>query len=124
MTDPTPAPEPTPYAAAPAPAPAGTDYPGKTLGIVGVVFAILAPIIGFILGLVARGQSKKAGYKNTPATVAIVIGLVLTILYIVGIILAVVLGAAAVSSVISDACVGYDSGTILDLGNGTTVTCP
>jgi hypothetical protein len=57
--------------------------PGKTLGIVALVLAFLAPIIGFILGLVAKSQSKKAGVKNTPATVAIVLGLIFTIVYII-----------------------------------------
>jgi uncharacterized membrane protein len=58
-------------------------YPGKTLGIVAVIVAIFFSLIGFILGLVARSQSKAAGYKNTPATAAIIIGIVLFVLGII-----------------------------------------
>jgi hypothetical protein len=63
--------------------PAPAAVPGKTLGIVAVIFAFLAPLIGAILGFVAKSQSKKVGAKNTPATVAIVLGLLFTVLYIV-----------------------------------------
>ena len=64
-------------AAAPAPA-----VPGKTLGIVALVLAFLAAPIGAILGFVAKAQSKPAGVKNTPATAAIVIGIILTLLWL------------------------------------------
>ncbi|MBK4348939.1 hypothetical protein [Lacisediminihabitans changchengi] len=73
-------------------APAGTDFPGKTLGIVGLVLAIFFNLIGLIISAVALSQSKKAGYKNTPAVAGIVIGAVLIVL---GIILSIVLGVAA-----------------------------
>jgi hypothetical protein len=67
---------------APAPAAAAPVVPGKTLGIVALVLAFLAPLIGAILGFVAKAQSKPAGYKNTPATVAIVLGIIFTLLYV------------------------------------------
>ncbi len=66
----------------PAPAAAAPVIPGKTLGIVALVLAFLAPLIGAILGFVAKAQSKPAGYKNTPATVAIVLGIIFTLVYI------------------------------------------
>jgi hypothetical protein len=44
-------------------APAG-DFPGKTLGIVGLVLAIVAPVIGVVVSAIAMSQSKKAGYPN------------------------------------------------------------
>ncbi len=57
-------------------APAGTDYPGKTLGIVGLVLVFFTGIVGLILSAVALNQSKKAGYTNTPAKVGLILGIV------------------------------------------------
>lgn len=102
----------TPAPAAPAAAPV---VPGKTLGIVALILAFLAPLIGAILGFVAKAQSKPAGYKNTPATVAIVLGLIFTVLYIVLIIVIPILTLGA-------ACSGLEPG-VYDTGNGTTLTC-
>jgi DMSO/TMAO reductase YedYZ heme-binding membrane subunit len=78
----------------PAPAPAPAAAPGKTLGIVGLILAFLAPLIGLILSLVARSQSKKAGVQNTPATVGIIIGIIGTIIILIAVIVSVVSGAA------------------------------
>jgi hypothetical protein len=104
-----------PPAAAPAPA---ADVPGKTLGIVALVLAFLAAPIGAILGFVAKAQSKPAGFKNTPATAAIIIGIILTVLWIVIVVGSVIAGAALVSS----ACAGLEPG-VYDTGNGGTITC-
>lgn len=79
------------------PAP-GVDYPGKTLGIVGLIVAIFFNLIGLIISAIAFSQSKKAGYKNTPALVGIIIG---AVLLVIGIIVAIFIGigtAAAISS--------------------------
>jgi hypothetical protein len=100
----------------PAPAPA-SDYPGKTLGIVGLILAFIAAPIGFIISLVARSQSKKAGAKNTPATAGIIIGLIITLIYIILIIVSIVAGAALLN-----ACAGLEPG-VYDAGNGGTITC-
>lgn len=62
----------------------GTDYPGKTLGIVGLVVAIFFNLIGLIISAIAYSQSKKAGVKNTPALIGIIVGAVLLVLGIVG----------------------------------------
>jgi hypothetical protein len=64
-----------------APAPAPADYPGKTLGIVGLVLAILAPVVGIILSAIALSQSKNAGYPNKLAKIGLIVGIVLTALY-------------------------------------------
>lgn len=79
------------------PAP-GQDYPGKTLGIVGLVLAIFFNLIGLIVSAVAYSQSKKAGYKNTPALVGIIIGAVLLALGIIFAIISIVIAVAAVNS--------------------------
>ena len=79
------------------PAP-GQDYPGKTLGIVGLIVAIFFNVIGLIISAIALSQSKKAGYKNTPALVGLIIGIVLTVLGIIIAIVTIVAAAAAVSN--------------------------
>jgi hypothetical protein len=91
--------------------------PGKTLGIVGLILAFIAAPIGFIVSLVARGQSKKAGVSNTPATAGIIIGLIITIIWIVVVIATIVTGAALLN-----ACAGLEPG-VYDTGNGGTITC-
>lgn len=75
--------------------PAGED-PGKTLGIVGLILSFFTAIIGLIVSAVALNKSKKAGFKNTPALVGIIIGALGTIGAIIAIIFAVtVVGAVA-----------------------------
>ncbi|MDQ1204432.1 hypothetical protein [Microbacterium sp. SORGH_AS_0862] len=78
------------------PAP-GVDYPGKTLGVVGLVVAIFFNVIGLIISAIAFNQSKKAGYKNTPALVGIIIGAVLFGLGVILWIVAIAAGVAAVN---------------------------
>jgi len=63
-------------------APAG-DYPGKTLGIVGLVLAIVAPVVGIIVSASAMNQSKEAGYPNKLAKIVLIVGIVLTVLIVV-----------------------------------------
>jgi hypothetical protein len=109
----TPAPAPTP--ATPAPVAAA---PGKTLGIVGLILAFIGPLslIGLILSLIARSQSKKAGVKNTPATVGIVIGLIVLVITIIVWVVAGISAAALLSQ-----CADLGPG-VHDV-NGVTVTC-
>ena len=82
-------------ATSPTPAPTAADFPGKTLGIVGLVLAIVAPLVGIIVSAVALSQSKKAGFENKLAKIGLIVGIVLTVVIIV---LYVVVFAAAVST--------------------------
>ena len=68
--------------------------PGKTLGIVALILAFFFQLIALILGFVARSQSKKAGVKNTPATIAIVLSIIFGIGWIIGITVAIITGVA------------------------------
>ena len=101
---------------APVKAPPGTDFPGKTLGIVGLIAAIVIPLVGLILSIVAKVQSKRAGFKNTPALADIIIGIVLIAIYII---VWIIIGVALAGVV----------GQCADLGPGThyvdgvTYTC-
>jgi heme/copper-type cytochrome/quinol oxidase subunit 2 len=116
MTDATPA----PAAPTPAPAPAGTDYPGKTLGIVGLILAIFFNVIGIIVSAVALSQSKKAGYKNGPAKAGIIVGIILFVLSIIGVIIAVTLSVSAFGT-LAQICAELGEG-VWDV-NGVTYTC-
>lgn len=98
------------------PAPAGTDYPGKTMGIVGLILAILIPLIGLILSFVANSQSKKAGYKNGPAKAGIIIGIILVVL---GLIVTVAFGGLFAS--LFGVCAELGPG-VHTTGTGT-ITC-
>ncbi len=100
-------------AATPTPA----TVPGKTLGIVGLILSFFSGPLGLIISAVARSQSKKAGFKNTPATVGIVIGLLSTI----GIVIAIVGGVIGGSALLAQ-CGDLGPGEHV-LDNGVTITC-
>ena len=112
---------PTAPPAPPAGAVPGAPVPGKTLGIVALIVAFFANIIGLILGIVALVQSRKAGHKNTPAVWAIIVGAVLFVLsIIVAIVVFSILGVAAAE--IMQQCEGLEPG-VYTLDNGLTITC-
>ena len=71
---------------APPAAQPGTQNPGLVLGVVGLILAILWPLqlIGLILSIVARGQSKRAGFTNGFATAGIIISIIIMVLSIIG----------------------------------------
>lgn len=85
--------------------------PGKALGIIALILSLLqlilipTALIGAILGHVAHVKSRQAGYRNTPAAIAIVSGWVLTVIGLALIILVLiwlggqVVGEEAVRSV-------------------------
>lgn len=87
-----------PQSRAPQAAPAGQDFPGKTLGIVGLIVAIFFNLIGLIISIIAFNQSKKAGYKNTPALAGIIVGAVFLGIVILSIFAGVSAGTAGYSN--------------------------
>jgi len=110
------------WAAAP-PAPYGAPpqgtVPGKTMGIVALILAFFMQPVGLILGIIALVQSKRAGYKNTPAVWAIIVSSVLIVL---GIIIAIVVisGFAAAGAAL---CAEYGTGTHEINGVPVTLNC-
>ena len=82
-------------------APAGTDFPGKTLGLVGLIVAIFFNLIGLIISVVALNQSKAAGYKNPLAKAGIIVGAVLLALTVIFTIITIVGSFALAGSVSS-----------------------
>jgi hypothetical protein len=78
--------------------PTSGDFPGKTLGLIGLILAIVAPVVGIIVSAVALSQSKKAGFENKLAKIGLIVGIVLTVLIVV---LYVVVFASALSAGVS-----------------------
>lgn len=105
----------------PAPVPAAASASdGKTLGIVGLVLAFLFSLAGLIVSIIARNQSKAAGVPNGPATAGIVIsiiGLVLTVIWII----VVIVGGAALFGGLAQVCAEYGPG-VWDV-DGVQYTC-
>jgi hypothetical protein len=111
-----------PAYAAPAP---GVEVPGKTLGIIALIAAFLISVLGIILGFVALNQSKKAGYPNGPAKAAIIVGIIISVLWVIGIILVAVLGATlfgAAADQFAQVCAELGAGE--HTVEGITYTCP
>jgi hypothetical protein len=63
----------------------GNVDPGKTLGLVGMILAIIpcTYVIGLILSVVAWVQSNKVGIRNQQALVGIIVGAVWLVLSII-----------------------------------------
>ena len=106
---------PAPTAGSPYPS-APVSPPGRVLSIVGLVLAFLAAPIGMILSIVAAVKLGKAGAPKGLAIAGIIVGAVITLLWIIGIIMFVTLFAGII-------------GTCAELGpgvwdvNGVTYTC-
>lgn len=110
--------EATPVAAA-----APATFPGKTLGIVGLIVSFFASVVGIIISAIALKQSKDAGFKNTPAKVGAILGIIFAVLTIVTVVGGIVFAGLAVGTAISEVCEGQPIGTELTDGT-TTDTCP
>lgn len=76
--------------------PAASTGRTNVLAIVGIILAFIVPLVGVILGFVARSQIKRTGEKGSGlALAAIIIGLVFIV---VGIIAGISLGAAGMNA--------------------------
>ena len=56
--------------------------PGRVLGLVGLVLAIVVPVAGIVVSAIARVQSRRADVPNGFATAGIIVGIVATVLAI------------------------------------------
>ena len=95
--------------------PAAED-PGKTLGIVGLILSFFTALIGLIVSAVALNKSKKAGFKNTPALIGVIIGAIGTVFAVIAISLAIA-GAVA----LGQKCAELGPGVHQE--GGVTITC-
>ena len=71
------------------PAAGARPAPGRGLAIAGLVLAVVAPLIGLIVSLVAAAKLRRAGAPKGVAVAGIIIGAVLTV---VGIVVGIVVG--------------------------------
>jgi hypothetical protein len=115
-------PAPSYGAAPPAPygAPSQGTVPGKTMGIVALILAFFVQLVALILGIIALVQSKRAGYKNTPAVWAIIVS---SVLMVVGIIIAIAIIGSLVTAA-AELCAQYGTGTHEINGVPVTLNCP
>ncbi|WP_104181042.1 DUF4190 domain-containing protein [Arthrobacter sp. B0490] len=98
------------------------ENPGRTLGIVGFILAILIAPVGLVISIIAFVQSRKARMGNGFALAGIIIGALFTIL---GAILFAVIGsfAADLTQQVIQACEGLPTGTPVTV-QGNTIECP
>lgn len=68
--------------------------PGRTLGIVGLVLAIVGSFVGLIISIVAFNQSKKAGFDNGLAKAGIIVGVITTVLTLAYVVFAIALASS------------------------------
>lgn len=92
--------------------------PGKTFGIVGLVLAFfpVANIVGLVLSILGLRRSRKAGFGNVPA----VVGIVVSILTIIGFVIFIAATVAVFGNLI-DTCNELGPGT--HVRDGVTYTC-
>lgn len=92
------------------------EDPGKTLGMVGLVLAIVANLVGLIVSIVAFRKSKAAGFNNGLAKAGIIVGAITT----AGALIATVVIIVSTVSLLG-ACA--DLGPGVHQVGGTTLTC-
>jgi hypothetical protein len=71
--------------------PQNGDFPGRTLGIVGLILSFFTTLVGLIVSAIALSQSKKAGYKNGPALAGVIIGSVLSGLVLIFVVVSIII---------------------------------
>jgi hypothetical protein len=117
--DPAPKPQPTskPDPASPNALP---QAPNFILGLMSLIFAFAFPIAGLVIGAIALNLARRGGFKDSLALVGFVLGLVFTILIVVGVIVAIVLGFTVYGNIFQ-VCQQLGEGT--HQYNGVTYTC-
>lgn len=95
------------------PAPAADRNAGRTVGIIGLIFAFLFPLVGLILGIVSIVQAKNGGGSKG-------LGLAATIISAVFMIIGIIVLVAAMST-LGAACAQLGPG--VHFVNGSTITC-
>jgi hypothetical protein len=95
--------------------PMGVD-PGKGMGVASLILAFFIPLVGLILGIIAKGKSKKAGFKNSLALAGIIIS-------IVGMVVQLIFGALFLVGILATVQKCKDLGPGTHYENGTTITC-
>jgi hypothetical protein len=84
--------------AGPVAPPPGADYPGKTLGIVGLILAFVFQLAGLICSIIALTQSRRAGYKNGIALAGVIVSAAFIVIGIIAVIVVIGLAVAVCTS--------------------------
>ncbi|WP_433675415.1 hypothetical protein [Microbacterium gorillae] len=100
------------------PVPRTTTDSGVILGIIALVLSVVIAPVGFVMGIVGTVMSKRRGTSNIPAVLAIVIGALVTLLWIALILFLVFVVAIPLLT----ACAEYGPG-VHTLENGSTLSC-
>lgn len=88
-------------------------YPGKTLGIVGLVLAFLMSLPAIVVSAVALHESRLAGVRNPFALAGLIVSIIFTALGIIAAIVAIVVTFTVLGS-----CVDWTPGAhMLQQGN-------
>lgn len=65
--------------------PTDSDYPGKKLGVLGLILSCVLGVVGLIVSSIALVVSLGSRHRNTPALAGVIIGLLTTIALALGI---------------------------------------
>lgn len=60
-------------------------FPGRQLGVVGLIFSCLLPIVGAVVSAIAWVASRRARQRNGPAIAGMVIGILGTVVFAAGV---------------------------------------
>jgi hypothetical protein len=94
--------------------------PGRVLGLVGLILAFIAPVIGLILSLLGQSQAKAAGIPNPLARAGVIASIIMMVVYL-GVAAAIVIGSFSLYSGIAQECQQLGPG--VHEVNGVTYTC-
>ena len=117
-----PAPKPTVAPATPAAASASRPMESSTfiLSIMALIFAFSIPLVGAIMGGIGVAQARRAGQPNSIAKVALILGILFTVLIVAAVVVMVVFGIGLFSELFR-VCQEFGEG-VHDY-NGVTYTC-
>ncbi|WP_051388961.1 hypothetical protein [Arthrobacter sp. 35W] len=115
-------PQPVAYPTAPNGAYQGAPAqdPGKVMGIISIILPFVGlGLVGLILGLIGMSKSKKAGFKNTPALVGVILGALAIVITIV----VAIIGISAATQLATDIQQQCSNGSPTFTVNGQTGSC-
>ena len=98
------------------------ENPGRTLGIIGFILAILIAPVGLVISIIAFVKSRKARMGNGLALAGIIIGVLFTIIGAL-LLFALIAFFADVAQQLVEACEGLPSGTPVTI-QGQPSQCP
>ena len=113
-----PAPKPTVAPATPASRPMESST--FILSIMALIFAFSIPLVGAIMGGIGVAQARRAGQPNSIAKVALILGILFTVLIVAAVVVMVVFGIGLFSELFR-VCQEFGEG-VHDY-NGVTYTC-